>query len=231
MNKITKNKIGMYKAVRTVLENHEAIWNNVPAFSQSHSAFIQKLNAIEQKSFEQSLATIGISAAKDEKRRIVGEKTFAISSGMVAFAVMTNDATLLKQMDIGRKAIFQASKVNLLQMIDRVIAKASEFGNELTDFGVDQQSVAELQTLRDELETQLNAPRNAVIDRKGFTQQISALRRDLDRILRLQLDKLMFVLREEHPDFFAAYTNARVIVDHKNRGAGSEEPNTDGYEE
>lgn len=211
----------MYKAVRAVIENHEAVWTNLTAFSQSRDAFIQKLNALEQKSYAQSLALVGVSAAKDAKRQIAIEKTFAISSGMVAFATMNNNPMLLEQMHIKKNTILQASKTNLLLIMDRVIAKATEFGNELTDFGVDQESVTELQTLRDELEAQLNAPRNAIVERKGHTQQIKALRVELDKIIKFQLDKLMLLFEAEHPEFFAAYTNARVIVDHKNRsGSG-----------
>lgn len=221
MNKITKNKIAMYKAVRSIIENHEAIWTNLPAFSQSRDAFIEKLNELEQKSYAQSLALIGVSAAKDAKKQIAIERTYAISSGLVAFATMSNNPALLEQMNVKKKDIFQASKTNLLLIIDRVIAKATEFGNELTDFGVDQQSVAELKELRDELEIQFNAPRNAIIERKGYTQQIKALRIELDRIIKFQLDKLILVFETEHPEFFTAYKNARVIVDHKNRPSGN----------
>lgn len=222
----------MYKAVKDVLASNDAIWNGINAFSQSHGTFIQKLDALEQNAYEQSLALIGISAAKDELRQKVVEMTYAISSGIVAYAVMNNDTALLKQINFGRKEIVNASKTNLILLVDRVIAKGSEFENQLSDFGVDQQRIAELQTARDELQEVLNAPRNAIVERKGYTLQIRQLVKQLDLILKMQLDKLMFVLREEHPDFFRAYKDARIIVDHRNRKAGSGgSSNTIDYEE
>lgn len=213
----------MYKTVRSIIENNQAIWSNLPAFSQSRDAFIQKLSELEQKSYEQSLALIGVSATKDVKKQFTAEKTYAISSALVAYAVMHNDTALLEQMNVGKKAVFQASKTNLLQFVDRVIAKALVYTAELVEFGVDQQAISDLQTLRDELEDQLNAPRNAIVERKGLTQQITTLRKELDDILKLQLDKLMIVFKPDHPNFFRAYSNARVIVDLRNRTAGNAE--------
>lgn len=66
----------------------------------------------------------------------------------------------------------------------------------------------------------MNAPRNAIIDRKGQTIGIKTLITEIDGIIKLQLDKLLFILKEDHPQFFIDYTNARMIVDH-----GSRHPN------
>jgi hypothetical protein len=92
----------------------------------------------------------------------------------------------------------------------------------LDDYGVDQTTVDELQTHRDELEAQLGAPRNAIVERKTLTGQIRSLRREIDAILNLQLDKLMEFLREEHPGFFASYKNARVTIDQPATHSSSE---------
>lgn len=216
MNRITQNKVAMYKAVRSTLAKHKGIWESIPAFSQSHSAFIEKLRALEQNAFEQSFALIGISAAKDAKKQIVAEKTYAISSGILAYAVINNNSTLIELMNIGKKVIFQASKAKLIQIVDRVIANGTEFGDDLAEFGVTSEKISELHDLRDELEMILNSPRNAIIARKGYTQQIAKTRKELDQILKMQIDKLMLVLEFEHPDFFAEYKNARIIIDFRN---------------
>ena len=227
----------MYKAVKDVLASNQSVWTGIPAFVTVHGSFINKLTALETSAFNQNLSMIGVSAAKNAKRQEVVDKTYAISSGIVAFAVLNNNAKLIDRMTITKSDMLYASKTRLLLLVDRVIAKASEFESQIDEFGVDQQSITELQTLRDELEAMLNAPRNAILDRKGYTQQIKALRKELDMILYLQLDKLMQVLSAEHPDLFTAYNNARVIVDLKNgsgsSGSGTTEEgssNTTGYE-
>lgn len=92
----------MYKAVRAVIEKHHAVWESLPAFIQSRDAFIEKLDTLEQKSFAQSLALVGVSAAKNAIRQISAERTYAISSGIVAYAVINNNVALLEQMKVGK---------------------------------------------------------------------------------------------------------------------------------
>lgn len=234
MDKITRNKIAMYKAVKDVLAQHDTVWTGIPAFVSVHDAFMNKLSDLEQGVYNQSLSVIGVNAAKNAKRDLVIDKAFAISSGIVAYAVLNNDAALIDQIKIAKSDMKNASKAKLMIMIDRIIAKATEFGDAITEFGVSELSVTELQTLRDELELILNSPRNAIIARKGYTRMIKTLREELSTMLNLQLDKLMEVLKEEHPDFFSAYKDARVIVDLRKgkRGDGDgDTSNTIGHEE
>lgn len=217
----------MYKAVKDVLASNESVWTGIPAFVAVHDSFINKLIRLEQGVYNQNLSTIGVNAAKNAKRQTVIDKAFAISSGIVAYAVLNNDAALIDQIKIAKHTMSNASKANLIIMIDRIIAKASEFGNEIMEFGVSEENVTELQTLRDELEIILNSTRNAIIARKGYTRMIKGLTEDLSVILSLQLDRLMEVLKGEHPEFFAAYKDARVIIDHGTGKRGSDKSESD----
>ena len=221
----------MYKAVKTVIASHNVAPPSVVAFDNVFTDFSEKVNLLEQHAYNQSLALVGVSAVKEAKRELVAEKAYAVSSSLMAFAVLENNVALINQMKIGKWDLRRGGRTKVLQLLDLILLKATEHVNALADFGVDQQTVDELQTLRDELEVMLGAPRNAIIERKVLTQQIKLLTREIDMILKHQLDRLMIVLKEEHPDFFAAYKNARVIIDLKAKHGGSEsESNTGGYE-
>lgn len=225
----------MYKAVRTIIETNQANWSALPAFASAVQTCGERLEALEQAAYHQNLALVGVSAVKNAKRGIVVDKAYAMSSGMVAFAVVTNDVELVNHMKIAKHELKHASKDKLLILLDRILTRANDLVSLLGDYGIDQASIDELQLLRDELDGQMSAPRNAIIDRKGQTGRIKSLVRELDAIIKFQLDKLMIILKEDHPDFFIGYTNARVIVDHRNRtGGGSSEegsPNEGGYGE
>ena len=213
----------MYKALKTIIADNEANWSGLPAFANAYASFADRLTALEQSMYNQNLALIGVSAVKNAKKAIVVDKAYAISSALVAFAVVNNDVELINHMKIAKHELNGASNDLILVLVDRIILRATDLVGQLSDYGVDQSSIEELQLLRDELDTQINAPRNAIIDRKGQTSRIKALVRELDALIKLQLDKLMVILKEEHPEFFITYKNARMIVDHKNRAAGSVE--------
>lgn len=210
----------MYKAVRSIIETNQANWSALPAFASAVQTFGERLYALEQAAYHQNLALVGVSAVKNAKKSIVVDKAYAMSSSMVAFAVVTNDVELINQMKIAKHVLDNASKDQMLILVDRIISRAGDLVNLLGDYGVDQSAIDELQVLRNELDAQMNAPRNAIIDRKGQTRRIKSLVRELDAIIKFQLDKLMIILKEDHPDFFIGYTNARMIVDHRNRTGG-----------
>jgi hypothetical protein len=239
MDKITKNKLAMYKSLKTILTSNQASWSALPAFASAVQTFGVRLTALEQSMYQQNLALIGVSAVRDAKKYIVAEKAYAMSSAMVAYAVVNNNVELINQMKIAKYKIESAPRDLILVLVDRILERGTALVNLLGDYGVDQASIDELQTLRDELDVQMNAPRNAIIDRKGQTSRIKSLVKELDAIIKFQLDKLMVILKEEHPDFFVAYSNARLVVDHRNRTMGNAEreddpdapepPTTDGF--
>lgn len=211
----------MYKSVKTVIAGKEALWNGLPAFVNSYATFSEKLQTLETHAYNQQLALVGVSAVKNSKREAVADRAYAMSSSLAAFAVLSNNVELIDQMKISKYELQRAPKSRILQHLDLILIKATEFVSQLGDFGVDQTSIDELQVLRDELDIMLSAPRNAIVERKVLTQQIKMLMKDIDALLKFQLDKLMVVLAEEHPEFFAAYKNVRMIVDHRNRRSGT----------
>lgn len=217
----------MYKAVKSIIAENQANWSELPAFASAVFTFGERLDALMQAAYHQNLALIGVSAVKDAKRSIVVDKAFAMCSSMVAYAVVNKDVELISHMKIAKHELIYCSKDTMLILVDRIVTRASEIVDLLEDYGVIQADIDELRLLRDELDAQMSAPRNAIIDRKGHTARIKSLVRELDAIIKFQLDKLMIILKEDHPDFFTAYTNARIIVDHRNRPSGGASPGTD----
>lgn len=214
----------MFKAVKTVITSNQTQWAALPAFASSFQVFNATLSALEQNAYKQNLSLIGVSAVKEAKRSIVIDKAYAMSSAMVAFAVVNNDVELINHMKISKHVMRNASISKLTILVDRILLRATDLVGQMDDYGVDQPTVDELQALRDELEVQLNAPRNAIVERKTLTSEIKRLRRELDAILKFRLDNLMELLREEHPSFFKSYKNARVVIDQPATHGSGESP-------
>jgi hypothetical protein len=223
MDKLVKNKLAMYKSVKTILMANQAEWSPLQAFTTSVQSFTTLLASLEQSGYQQNLALVGVSAVKNAKRAIVVDKAYALSSALAAYAVVNNDVELVNQMKIAKYDLEVASKSLVLVLVDRILSRASDFVGQLDSFGVTQASIDELVILRNELDGQLGAARNAIIDRKGQTLRIKSLIKEIDIILKLQLDKLMIVLKEDHLDFFIDYKNARMIIDYGNRSAQNPE--------
>jgi hypothetical protein len=217
MNKNVKNKLAMYKSVKTILVANQAKWSPLPAFAASVLSFTDRLEALERSGYQQNLALVGVSAVKNAKRAIVVDKAFAMVSALGAYAVVNNNVELINQMKIAKYKLESASKSLILVLVDRIHSRATDLVGQLDSYGVTQASIDELKLLRDELDNQMNAPRNAIIDRKSQTLRIKSLVSEIDAIIKFQIDKLIVVLKEDHPDFFITFTSARMIVDYRSR--------------
>lgn len=225
MNKSIKNKIAMYKAVRTAIENHNAAWNSLSAFTPLYNEFIAQLSLLQTKAYEQALVTVGVSAIKEQKRETVADIAFSMASSITAFAVVNDKPELIAQVKISRWELLKTNKVRCLQLVDQVIEKSIEHLAGLSPYGIEQQNVDDLITLREELEGLLNAPRNAILERKFRTSQIEKIAKGIDHLLRNKLDKLVEVVRTSQPAFYEQFHNARAIIDLKAHHApGSETP-------
>jgi hypothetical protein len=67
-----------------------------------------------------------------------------------------------------------------------------------------------------DFENQLVAVRIGTIERKFITAKISSLQVDLRNMLTKKIDVLARLISVEHPEFFADYKSARIVIEKKN---------------
>lgn len=219
MDRRIKNKIAMYETVRAVVQSNQGSWSSVPGFVTMFSEYTAKLQVLRQANYEQGIVLLGVSVTKEQLRNETIDKAVVIVGALKAMALSQNDESLLEVVSIAKGDLQSASGLMFIHLIDRILAKANEHLTEIAAFGIDQAMVVELQDLRDNCELLFGAPRQAIIDRKSFTETIRNQVKALDRLLKLGLDTLMLAFRESAPDFYFHYKAARIIVDTKGKGA------------
>lgn len=216
----------MYETVLAVINNNQASWNGIPAFSSLVTEYSTKLQQLKDFSMEQGSVLLGVTSAKDELRDETIEKARVLVGALKAFALSTDDVQLAEQVNISKSRFAKLSQLAFKHQIDQLIALAEVHLTELEDFGIDQQKVDELQDLRDACEEAFGSPRQAIVDRKTITKSIEMRIRDLDKILRKGIDGLMIAFKESVPDFYFHYKSARIIVDVRGKGSAPTEEGT-----
>ena len=76
----------------------------------------------------------------------------------------------------------------------------------------------ELTALLEDFHTAIPPRREANNMSKVYTSKINALFNSISKMLKDEIDVLMLLFEESHPDFYNAYKNARLIVDYSGRG-------------
>lgn len=203
----------MYKSVRTVLDQYSNTWNQLGAMPAIVASFESKVAQLEQLAFAQAFA---IKGASDEKRLALSDaiqKATTMASSLKAYAIVSNNPSLLAMMRLNRSDFRKGGVLGTFQCIDLVLKKATEHLNDLGMYGVDQSGIDALQEVRDSLSVYSDKPRNAQVQRRVITLELYALQREIDALLRDQMDALVSVLRTNSLGFYNAYNSARIIVE------------------
>ena len=207
-----KNKLRMYKAVKTVFSVHQTSWTGLPALVTAHDAFTEKLTQLETLGDEQDLKTSGVTKHKHMVHEATAKAVLKIAKGLRVYALENNLVELSENLNFTLTDVLHRSEIKASHLFNFVLEKAEELIAELADYNITPARLAEVQALSAEFETLRFATRDAVIERKFITSSINAIEEEMDALLKDKVDLLMATLETEHKKFFSQYFNARHIV-------------------
>lgn len=218
------NRTDMFNTVDSLMDKNQSIWGVVPAITVTVADVKAGIAAIGESVRRQQSPTGG---ARDEKvavRLSFEEKILEIADQLSALAAKNKDANLGAQVELTLSALDKQDVDVLEQTGKRVSGLATPNLAALADYGITQADVTELNNLTTKFHGVKNAPRTAISGRAGETDTQPGLVANVTSILRNRLDKQMTKFKKSHPEFFAAYRSARVIVDRGGSGGGSQPP-------
>jgi hypothetical protein len=211
MTKNQENKLTMYEAIHSILQDNASVTATVPAFQPALQEFGAKLGELKNMALEVKTAFVGKNADKKTTEAVLIGSLIKVTSAMQAIAHRTRNQTLAEKAKITESQLRHSRDTDLMIQATGIHAAALEVADQLKDFGI---TAANL----DELSSQIAAFHQALGKREGGMAQRGAARNALadlftgiDTILRQDLDKLMELLKTDHPQFYDAYQKSRVI--------------------
>jgi hypothetical protein len=220
MDQHAKNKLKMYKAVETICTAQQADWNTTPAFVNAFTLFSTKLQQLEQASYNQVVATPGVTENKKHVLDTTIERANIVANALRALAAASGDVLMKNKLDFSKSDFLRGGGQYTLQQVDLILNYANDHIAALDDFGIKQAHIDELTSLRQQLGVVIGSPREAIINRRNETLQIRQSIDEIDNLLRDHLDPLTEVLKTGSPAFYKRFKAARVIVDHKGKKNG-----------
>lgn len=162
----------MYKAVEAICMAQQADWNGLPAFVTAFNQFTAKLQELDQAAYNQNIATVGVSAVRDQLLETTIDQAHLVGNALRAFAAASNNLLLAEQLDFSRSDFRRGGYQLTLQFIDRVLINVNSHLPALTDYGILQEHVDTLAALRQQLGSTIGSPREAIVDRRQETMEI-----------------------------------------------------------
>lgn len=213
MNAHQEARLNMYRVVETLCLDNAATLALMPALQATFATFSTKITAIVTTVQQQDKILLGITADKNVIKQNLARLAADIAGAISAYATATNNLEL--------KGAVQYTYTDLLRSRDDVLAprcrniydRAMANAAALANYGV---SATLLSVFQDTIDAYFNTvpkPRSASSLRQLYTSNIKILTEEATKLLREQMDKLVALLKNTHPDFVRSYKNARVLHD------------------
>jgi hypothetical protein len=212
MTQDQENVTSMMETTLTFLDENNSVWSGKVAFTAAVNKAKAGVAAIREAAARQESPTGGISEEKAALRIKLEDLVLEIGDSAAAFASESANADLAADVHVSRSSLDQAQDDNLVQIAERVRDAATAHVGQLKDYQVENAEITALSEAITAFAGMKTAPRTAIASKSGATRSIASMVQSTRSVFRNQLDKLMTRFRRTHPEFYAGYFTARVIV-------------------
>jgi hypothetical protein len=208
-----RNKLNMYVTVLQFLAENTAVWAAFIAFGNAVTLLIGKVAALQEQVAIQATHIVGYAVTKRIKKNNLAEKVYEVCGALKAYATLIGDNVLYDFADYTLTELKKQPDNVLTQTANNMYNKANSLVGSLGDYGIDAAYLTAFQTQIADYVSFVESPRLARIARKTATVNIKLLIKEIDAILKNQLDMLILPIKVLNPDFFIGYDSAKMILD------------------
>jgi len=188
---------------------------NVPGLPERVEALSAKVGEINSLAIKQTQPTQASTLGRDQRIEEMVRMALGVA-GIVQTMARAGNLRELGRTVRADPAIFRRLGVfDRVWLAQRIHEAAQAHLPELASYGVTAETLATLLSRIDVAEALLQQPRLSVVERRAATQQIETRLREVEGLLKLEIDRLVLQLQESQPGFYAAYVAARSVVDHR----------------
>ena len=154
---------------------------------------------------------------KQQKRNLLTEAAVKIVSEIKLYAAMENNLITANKVDLYYVDLYRVAGDTLVDTCTEIADIADDLGAKLTDYNVTAADVTGFRIMNDDFSKMLSAPRMDIAARAAINTEMINIIKEIRIHLKTKMDKSMISVKKNEPEFFNAYTGARVIVDLKGK--------------
>ncbi len=212
MDREQQNRVDMFNATHDYMMENQAVWANSSAMQETVADLEANIDVIHRISAKQSGNTSGVTADKEQARTAYEDLIFDLADQVGAYAAQKEKLDLEAQVDITRNGLDKLTNDDLINIGDTVAGLVTTNLTALAPFLVTQADLDELAILKTRFAGVKSAPRLAIVGRATQTESLPEALNNTSRLLHRRLDRQMSRFRRTHPEFFAGYEKARIII-------------------
>ena len=208
-----ENKLSMYYAVQRVCAANNLVWGGLPAFVSGFNDFKTSIGKIETILKAQERGILGVAKDKDAIQDSMIDLSLRVAGAVFAYASDTSNLTLKGKVNYSRSELKRVRDSISGQRCQVIADEANTVIGVLATYGIVPADITLLRAKIIDFTNALSAPRTAIAERKGATDELTKQVRKTDVLLKEKLDKLIEKFKVSSVDFYKLYFDARRIVD------------------
>lgn len=223
MRKVHNNKLRMYASVKQLLEKNRTLWETIVALSAVITKIFSKIDEIDEKRLIAEADSTGATEDKNQVEEEYIDQIVFIAGALHSYGFSKKDADLMAQTDLRESELENLREEDLVVTGKAVHNLAQIYLDALAEHAITQEDVDLLGTLGTDFDSLIGSPRTTIAERKAANERIPELIKECDEFFNKQLDRLMVRYKKTNPDFYKAYVNARLLVNHGVRHENTDE--------
>ncbi len=213
MNSRQEAKFSMFRAVQLLCNNNLPIINTNIAFTAAFAIFNSKITALFGSETVVSKQTKGVAMDKGTLKQILCQAAADLAALVFAYANRTKNDTLKQQVNYAKSDVEKLKDDLIVPTCNNIKKAASDNLAALADFGVTAAMLTAFQTNIDNYNISVPKPKLTKATKTTETANIKTTIKDIDNVLKNEMDKLVVSFKTANPNFASDYKNARVIID------------------
>jgi hypothetical protein len=212
MTKRNEARLNMFKAVQQFLLNNATVTATIAAFAPIFTIFQDTVAEMEDAIAGESAIITGTTMDKASLRLALALELKRIGDAIASYAATVNNNALREAVSLSlsklkklREELFVAQAQNYYGLADANVAA-------LAPWNILPADITALESMIALYSTAVPSPRNKIAQRTVFNKAQNAAAKDITKILKEQLDPVIYQFSATDPDFYNAYVQNRVIV-------------------
>lgn len=200
----------MLRRIVTFLKNKGRALPALAVLTQLLTELENNLMEIDTLKEQQATDIKGLSKQKEALRNTAIQNAIEVSSAIRAYAKITANVILVKEIYYTESELRKASDNELDTTLCIIYSAALRNQTELQQYNVTPEKVTELKTAMDEFKTAIGTPKTGTIVRKQITDRLATLFVD-EMVIIDKIDLLIETLKFSNPTLYAEYQDNRKI--------------------
>lgn len=206
-------KLTMFRNTALTCREHSTITVSVQAFEKARLLLDVKISAITALAAAEKEVGKGVGTSKKLSQVTACALATDVAGLVFAYASATGNSTLKASMKFAVTDLKRLNKESLLPTLLNISKAVQANLKDLEDYGLSAVHVAMLDKTIDDYTGQVALPQHARTERTTYTKGIKKLVQETDALLKEQMDKVIAIFKNDHPEFVAKYKAARTIYD------------------